>query len=152
MNNSNAQPQHTEKFAKALSVSNTVEIVAGIFVITTFSGLAYLFRDKPVLLPVGCLLFACGGLFIVLFILAKRVRRGEVPPQDDLLAYYQYWVIWYENTYALARKVFWWYLLPMIPGAVAFTIGFVQLLPEKSTQTLVVLGSTFSFVGEWSFG
>lgn len=145
-NNQELIIEDTEKFKKALKMSNTVEIVAGIFVLMTFLPMAYFFRDKPISLPIGCLLSACGALFIILFILRKRVRKGEIPAKEDLLNYLRYWAGWYGNTYQLARNIFWWYLLPLIPGFVFFTFGFMQLIPDKSTFTLIVVGSTFATV------
>jgi len=141
-NDEEAMFQDTYKFRKTLSKSNIVEISAGIFVIIVFLLYAYLFKDKPVLLPIGSVLTAGGGLYIILYIIRNSMRKGEIPPKDEKLDYFKYWIEWYENTNKLLRSVFWWYLLPIIPGFIAFTIGMAQSVPGKSLLMLLILVPT----------
>jgi len=136
-----------DKFDNRLSMSNALEISAGIFVIIVFLFYAYLFKSKPVLLPLGSVLIAGGGLYIIVYILRNRMRKGEIPSKDEKLEYFKYWIHWYENTYKLGRNIFWWYLLPLIPGFIAFTIGMAQLSHGRSLQTLTKVGSAALILG-----
>ena len=111
-NNEVAMFEDTDKFKKSLSKSNLIEISAGIFVIIIFIIYAYLFRDKPILISIGSLLIAAGGLCIILFIIRNRIIKGEIPSREDQVDYFKFWIGWYENTHKLSRRVFWWYLLP----------------------------------------
>ena len=129
-----------DKFNKRLSMSNALEISAAIFVIVVFLFYAFIFESEPVLLPLGSVLIAGGSLFIIIYILRNGMRKGKSPSEDDKLDYFKYWIHWYENTYKLVRSIFWWYLLPLIPGFIAFTIGMAQSIHGKFLQTSLKLG------------
>lgn len=139
--------EHTDKFNKALSRSNKVEIFAGMLNMITFLFFAYIFKDKPLSLPIGFLLIALAGLFIALYINRNRKIKGETPSKENKLEYFKYWVYWYENTYKLGRNVFWWYILPIVPGLLTLIIGMVELVPEKALLIILVLGSAALIVG-----
>ncbi len=139
--------EDTEKFNKTLSKSNKVEIFFGALGMITFLFLAYIFKDKPIFLPIGFMLIALASLFIALYIIRNRKIKGEIPPKEDKLKYFKYWIYWYENTDKLGRNVFWWYILPIVPGFLTLTVGMVQLVPEKALLILLVLGSTALIVG-----
>jgi hypothetical protein len=136
-----------DKFKKSLSKSNIVEVSAGIFLIIGFLFYAYIFRNQPILISVGSVFSATGGVCVVLYIFRSRIRKGETPPKEETLDYFKYWIVWYENTYKLARNVFWWYLLPFIPGFITFCSGRIQLEPENSLQILMFAVSVFIFGG-----
>jgi len=139
--------QDTEKFKKTLFISNMVEISAGILLIIIFLYYTYLFRNKPILLPIGSVLAAAGGLYIILYIIRNSIRKGETPSKEEPLDYFKYWIGWYENTHKLTRSIFWWYLLPIIPSFIAFTIGVMQINPEKSIPILIISVSAALIVG-----
>jgi len=147
MNESNndeaAMFQDTEEFKKSLSKSNTREISAGIFVIIIFLFYAYLFKDAPILLPIGSVLVATGVLFIILYIIRNRMRKDETPSKEETLDYFKYWIGLYKNTHKLQRSIFWWALLPLIPGLIVFIIGMIQnIMPEISLTILIIFGSS----------
>ena len=47
----------------------------------------------------------------------------------------------------MARSVFWWYILPIVPGYIVFTIGTMQFRPEKSISILIISASMALIVG-----
>ena len=87
-NDEAAMFQDTDKFKKSLSKSNIVEISAGIFVILAFLWGVYLFKDAPILLPLGCGLIAAGGLYITVYIVKNRMRKGHIPAKEKALHYF----------------------------------------------------------------
>ncbi len=143
INDEAAMFQETDEFKKSLSKSNTREISAGIFLIIFFLFYAYLFKDAPILLPIGSILIATGTLYIILYIIRNRMRKDEPPSREETLDYFKYWIGWYQNTYKLQRSVFWWTLLPLIPGLIVFIIGMMQfIMPEITLTILIIFGSS----------
>ena len=121
----------TEKFKKTLFRSNWIEISAGILVIIAFLIFAYKFRSLTIFLPIGSVLTVAGAVYIIIYILKNRMRKGNIPSKEDKLQYFKYWVGWYENTLKLGRNIFWWYLLPFAPGFIFVIIGFIKIKPDK---------------------
>lgn len=84
-NDEAAMCKDIDKFDNRLSMSNALEISAGVFVMIVFLIYAYIFESKPVLLPLGSVLIAGGSLFIIVYILRNAVRKGKSPSEDDKL-------------------------------------------------------------------
>ena len=122
----------TEKFGRSLDRSNLVEISVGIFVVIVFSLYIYVFRNLDILVPVGSGVGVLGVLYIIIYIFRFRRRKGDIPSKENHLDYFSYWLEWHNNTLKLARRIFWWYILPVIPGFVLFIIGMIKTVPQAS--------------------
>ena len=86
-NSQEAIIKEIEKFKKRLFWSNIVEIQAGIIVIIVFSVFAFKFRNGIIFLPIGSLLIAAGVVFVILYIIKNRMRKGIMPSKEDKIEY-----------------------------------------------------------------
>lgn len=92
------------------------EIVAAAMVSGAFGGLAVLLREWT--------LFLCsaGGLFVGIFFVVDRwIQYRRRPVADDSLqSCIQASLFQVHHQIWLLKNILWWYLLPLVPGMVAF--------------------------------
>jgi hypothetical protein len=92
------------------------EIVAAAIVTVVFGGLAVLLREWT--------LFLCsaGGLFVGIFFVVDRwIQYRRRPVADDSLqSCIQASLLQVHHQIWLLKNILWWYLLPLVPGIVAF--------------------------------
>lgn len=125
--------RETVKFKRTLLISNILEISAGIVVIVWVLIRVYnRFNNMSIFFLAGSVLIATAAVYIILYVIKNRIIKGNIPSKDDGLLYFKYWLGWYENTLKLAKNIFWWYLLPILPGIIMYMIGGIQIDPEKS--------------------
>jgi hypothetical protein len=139
-----------DKFYRRLRLRNIVEYVACVIVVVSFG--IYTFTLEHVLQRIGSAMVVVGTL-VAAWQLNRRAsavppeQAGEMPIMDFVRAQLV------RQRDALA-SIFWWYLLPFIPGMVVMSTGSVMLRPpEGAAQTvgaaiagLVLVGT---FAGIW---
>jgi MFS family permease len=103
--------------------SNTMELVAGAFVVVIFVAMAALpdFTRLPALSRVGAALIACAAIFVLTY-LVLRSKAPEVRRDTSTLGCYREEL---ERRRALLASVVWWYLAPFWPGMTLFFAGIV---------------------------
>jgi hypothetical protein len=77
------------------------------------------------------------GLFIVamLWIVAALHRNGSakrLPEGVDTLTGLRFYRSELERQYGVVKSVWWWYLAPMVPGFVVYTIGYAVKFPRPA--------------------
>jgi hypothetical protein len=75
------------------------------------------------------------GLFIVamLWIVGALYRKGsakKLPEGADTQAGVRFYRAELERQYEVVKNVWWWYLAPLVPGFVVYTIGFAVKFPR----------------------
>ena len=97
---------------------DVTEVASAIMVLVIFGGFAVLSSEWTLWL------IAVGGLFVGGFMIADRwiQSRRRVAVQDNLQSCVQAAMVEIQHQIWLLENIFWWYLLPLIPG-IAFFLG-----------------------------
>lgn len=108
-----------DKFYRAIRRRNLIEYVACVFVVVSFS--AYVFVLPDVLQRIGS-----GLIVLATFYVARQLhRRGsaEAPEKAGAMPLYAFVRSQLVRQRDAVRSVFWWYLLPFLPGLVLMVVG-----------------------------
>lgn len=118
--------------------SNTMELVAGAFVVVYFIAMATVpvFGGLPAMSRVGAALIACAAIFVLTYLF---LRSARAEPRRDLstLACYREDL---ERRRALLASVPKWYIAPFWPGMALFFAGiFVEHWHEPGAPPVFVV-------------
>jgi hypothetical protein len=139
-----------DKFQSAVRRRNRIEYVAGVLVVAGFGWYIWIFRTP--LMRLGSLLIIAGTLFIMAW-LHFRVSANPIPSQISFMDYIARYREELRRQQTALRTVWLWYLGPLVPGLVLFTIGMSRLLEHAPGSRrpmwplLVVMIGVF--VGVW---
>jgi hypothetical protein len=111
---------------------NLLEYAAGVAVFVLFGRLAA-DGDAHVFVRLGAGLVVAATVFILFYMHAK----GWVPRAADDEASVEYYRAELRRQRDLLRAVWWWYLLPFVPGFLLITIGRVAADPERATRVAI---------------
>ncbi len=103
----------------SLRQRDLAEIFAATIVAIAFGSMAIAMREWTLWLV------AAGGIFVGLFFIVDRIGqyRRRVLPGETLQTCIQASLAQVEHQIWLLKNVLWWYLLPLIPGVVAFLVS-----------------------------
>ncbi len=121
----------------ALIQRDLAEVIAAAIVTGGFGCLAVLMREWSLFL---C---AAGGLFVGAFFVADRFiqRRRRAVPGVSLHSYIQASLAQVDHQIWLLRNIFWWYLLPLVPGIFAFLASLAWKTPRNGTVEQLIIAS-----------
>jgi hypothetical protein len=138
------------KFQSAVRRRNRVEYAAGVLVVAGFGSYIWIFRTP--LMQLGSLLIIAGAIFIMAWI-HFRASAQPIPPHISFMDYISRYREELRRQQSALRTVWLWYLGPLVPGLVLFTIGMSRL-PEHAPGSrrpmwpfLVVMVAVFA--GVW---
>lgn len=137
-----------KKFRDKIARRNTIEYLAGVFVIAAF--LAYLFLIPETLARVGSALIIF-GVCVVLWNLNHRAGAEAKADLDITSAVTAFHKRQLERQYDALKSIFNWYIFPIIPGVIVFLIGttpefvagepmlsiFKSLFPQAASTAIV---------------
>lgn len=111
------------------------EIVAAVLITGVFVTLAVLMHQWTLLL---C---AAGSLFVGLFFVFDRVkqRRQRSVLGDSLQSTIEASLAEVQHQIWLLRNILWWYLLPLVPGLVAFLVTTSWQTPGSGLAEQIVI-------------
>jgi len=110
-----------EKFERTISRRNRREYVAAAFVVAWFSVWAWFAESAVVAL--GCWLVALAALWVVFHLHRRGTARRPAGEQEAMsgLAFHRSELVRQRD---LLRSVWWWYLLPFVPGMLLIRVGY----------------------------
>ena len=142
----------SNKFQSTVRRRNRVEYAAGVLVIAGFG--SYLWIFPTLLMRLGSLLIITGAIFIMAWIYF-RASVNPIPSQISFMDYIARYREELRRQQTALRTVGLWYLGPLVPGLVLFTIGMSRLLEHAPGSRrpmgpfLVVMVTVFA--GVWLF-
>ena len=109
-----------ERFERTIGRRNRREYVAAAFVVVWFSVWAWFARSAVVAL--GCSLVALAALWVVYHLQRRGAARRPAGEQEGMsgLEFLRSELVRQRD---LLRSVWWWYLLPFVPGMLLITVG-----------------------------
>ena len=140
--------QRSRRFETKVGRRNLREYAAALFVIVFASIAAW--RESNNVVVIGEVLMAAGALFVVYF-LQKRGSARRMPPEAGLMDCLDFHRSELTRQRDLLRSVWWWYLLPLVPGPAFIVIGRAIERPDRQWLTFAVAGIfalTFIAVGK----
>jgi hypothetical protein len=139
-----------DKFQSVVRRRNRIEYAAGVLVVAGFGSYIWIFRT--LLMQLGSILIIAGALFIMVWI-HFRASANPIPSHISFMDYTSRYREELRRQQSALRTVWLWYLAPLVPGLVLFTIGMSRLLEHAPGSRrpmwpfLVVMVGTF--VGVW---
>lgn len=139
-----------DKFYRRLRLRNMIEYVACVIVVVSFG--IYTFTLEHVLQRLGSAMVVIGTL-IAAWQLHRRA--SAVPPEAagemPILDFARVQMVRQRDALA---SIFWWYILPFVPGMVLLNIGSFAAHPPKSAMqmfgaVLAVAAMAGAFGGVW---
>ena len=123
------------------------EIFAAVIVAITFGSMAIVMREWSLWIA------AAGGIFVGLFFIVDRIGqyRRRISPGETLQTCIQASLAQVEHQIWLLKNVLWWYLLPLIPGPVAFLVSISWQSREEGIGSQIVIGTVgmICVIGFW---
>ena len=116
---------NANKFQSRVQRRNRIEYAAGVLVIAGFG--SYLWIFPTLLMRMGSLLIIAGAIFIMAWIYF-RASVNPIPSQISFMDYMSRYREELRRQQTALRTVWLWYLGPLVPGLVLFTIGMSRLL------------------------
>ena len=116
---------NADKFQSAVQRRNRIEYAAAVFVIAGFG--LYLWIFPTPLMRLGSLLIIAGTIFIVVWI-RFRASTKPIPSQVSFMDYISRYREELRRQQTALRTVWLWYLGPLVPGLMVFTIGMSRLI------------------------
>jgi hypothetical protein len=139
-----------DKFQSAVRRRNRVEYAAGVLVVAGFG--LYLWIFPTPLMRLGSLLIIAGAIFIMVWI-HFRASANPIPSHIAFMDYISRYREELRRQQSALRTVWLWYLAPLVPGFVLFTIGMSRLLehaPGSGRPMWPLLVATVGvFAGVW---
>jgi len=133
-----------ETFERTIIRRNRREYIAAAFVVVWFSVWAWFAESAVVAL--GCWLVTLAALFVV-YHMHRRGTAGSPPGEQEILSCVEFTISELVRQRDLLRSVWWWYLLPFVPGMALILVGRSL---EGAGRWLVLSGGLFvavTFVG-----
>jgi len=140
-----------DKFYRRIRRRNAVEYVACVVVVVAFS--TYVFVLPHVLQKIGSAMIVLATFYVAW----QLHRRASAEPPEKagtmpLLAFARAQMLRQRDA---LRSIFWWYILPFIPGLVVMTLGngmdpeFAAKGPPLWVRWLVFAGMGAALAGVW---
>jgi hypothetical protein len=140
--------------AKARKLRNTIwwrnarEDAAAVIVVVAF-GRTLLDASAHDLTRLGALLVILATVFVIAYMHVRgsvaAVSAATAAPSAD------FYRAQLERQRDLLRSVWWWYLLPFVPGFALVLIGRVAAEPERATRAAIGTGiALVVFIGIWA--
>jgi hypothetical protein len=141
---------NANKFQSTVRRRNRIEYVAGVLVVAGFGSYLWIFRTP--LMRLGSLLIIAGAIFIMLW-LYFRASANPIPAHISFMDYTSKYREELRRQQTALRTVWLWYLGPLVPGLVLFTIGMSRLVEHapgsgRPMWPFVVV-MVVAFVGVW---
>jgi hypothetical protein len=138
------------KFQSAVQRRNRIEYSAGVLVVAGFGSYLWIFRTP--LMRLGSILIIAGAMFIMAWI-HFRASAKAIPSHISFMDYVSRYREELRRQQSALRTVWLWYLGPLVPGLMLFTIGMSRL-PEHapgSTRPMwpLVVVIVAVFAGVW---
>jgi hypothetical protein len=114
-----------DKFQSAVQRRNRIEYAAGVLVVAGFGSYLWIFRTP--LMRLGSILIIAGTIFILAW-LHFRASANPIPSHISFMDYTSRYRDELRRQQSALRTVWLWYLGPLVPGLVLFTIGMSRLL------------------------
>jgi len=140
-----------DKFYRRIRRRNAVEYVACVVVVVAFT--SYVFNLPHVLQKVGSAMIVLATFYVAW----QLHRRASAEPPEKagtmpLMAFARAQMLRQRDA---LRSIFWWYILPFIPGLVVMTVGngmdpeFAAKGPPLWVRWLVFAGMGAALAGVW---
>jgi hypothetical protein len=131
-----------EKFEQTISRRNQREYAASAFVVVWFGVWAW-FAESGVT-ALGCWLVVIAALWVV-FHLHRRGAARRTDGEQEVLSCLEFHRSELVRQRDLLRSVWWWYLLPFVPGLLLISVGnslegWALLAPGFAAVTFVGIG------------
>lgn len=110
-----------EKFERTITQRNRREYAAAAFVVVWFSVWAWF--AETVLVALGCWLVVLAALWVV-FHLHRRGAARRPAGEQDVMSGLEFTRSELVRQRDLLRSVWWWYLLPFVPGMLLILVGY----------------------------
>jgi len=126
------------KFGRTIRRRNLIEYAAAVFVVLAFGRLAVIATTPTI--RIGAAMIVAATLFIVYYM----HTRSWVPASSDDAAASQDCTAFYRALLTrqrdVLRGVWWWYLLPFVPGLLLMVIGRVAQEPDRVGRAVLGIG------------
>ena len=133
-----------EKFERTIRRRNRREYAAAAFVVVWFSVWAWF--AQSVVVALGCWLVALAALWVV-FHLHRRGAARRPAGEQDVMSGLEFTRSELARQRDLLRSVWWWYLLPFVPGMLLILVGYSlegselwDLLPSAIVAAVTFVG------------
>lgn len=133
-----------EKFERTISQRNRREYAASAFVVVWFSVWAWFAQSDVVAL--GGWLVALAALWVV-FHLHRRGTARRPAGEQDVMSGLEFTRSELVRQRDLLRSVWWWYLLPFVPGMLLILVGYSLEGPERWGLLALGIVVAVTFVG-----
>lgn len=144
-----------QKLEKRVLWRNLREYAASAIVIASFG--YYIWKFPAPMIRFGCVLVIAGTLFVV-YALHKRGAARTAPAELAFRTCVDFHRKELERQRDLLHSVWWWYLLPFVPGLTVFLLGLFRWTMEQPnapahtgvivvTFALTAVGCAILFVG-----
>jgi hypothetical protein len=133
-----------EKFERTISRRNRREYAASAFVVVWFSVWAWFAESAVVAL--GCWLVVLAALWVVFHLHRGGTARRPAGEQEVMsgLEFLRSELVRQRD---LLRSVWWWYLLPFVPGMLLILVGYSLEQPGRWDLLALGIFATVTFVG-----
>ena len=141
-----------KRFYRQVRRRNAMEYSACIIVVIWFSGCAVFLQSLA--MRIGALMIVLGTLIVAWQL--HRIASPAIPPEgasaEPVLIHQRAQLVRQRNAVA---SVFYWYLLPLIPGMLVFILapalshGPASLVHAPPTMWIVLISAIAAFVGVW---
>lgn len=127
--------RRSARFERKIMWRNLREYLASLFAVGL---LGYFFATSQGLFRVTFALFILGLVSMVVQ-LYRRGSTRSMPGALDTSASAQFYRAELQRQLDLVRSVWWWYLAPLVPGFIVYTIASAVLLPRPSAWLRLAL-------------
>ena len=137
------------KFERRILWRNVRETVASLFAICLFA--RFFATSHAVLQRATFALFIAAMLWIVIQLYRKGSAK-KMPEGLDTLTSLRFYRAELERQRAVVKDVWWWYLAPLVPGFVVYTIGYAISFPRPAAWAgLALIDAIIAgiFYGVW---
>jgi hypothetical protein len=123
--------QKSRRLERLVSRRNRLEYVAAVVVVVSFSWIMWVEPSGTVRTGAGLLIAA---MVFMAYRLHTRGTATSFPSDLGLRSALEFHCIQLKRQVDLLRSVWWWYLLPMVPGFVVLDIGMALEHPERTLR------------------
>jgi hypothetical protein len=135
-----------EKFERTISRRNRREYIAAAFVVVWFGVWAWFAASAVVAL--GCCLVAAAALWVVFYLQHRGAARHPAGEREGLHSGLEFLRSELVRQRDLLRSVWWWYLLPFVPGMLLILVGDGLKQPDRYLLAPgILLAVTFVGIG-----
>lgn len=137
------------KFERKIRWRNIRETVASLFAAALLTYFLVTTSDSLKRLTFG--LFIAAMLWIVI-VLYRKGSAKKLPEGVDTLTGLRFYRHELQRQYEIVKGIWWWYLAPMVPGFIVFSIGYALHHPRPRGWAMLTFVDTIiagMFYGVW---